>query len=478
MQVGVRTYSGLSARLCALVAAATLPVLAQVPDTKSSLRQVEQFSDSVQTLASRVSPSVVRILVTRYGAPQESGRSEARVGRQESIGSGVIVDPDGYIMTNAHVVDGAIRIKVNLMLKGQDTIAEVVSGSYSPPQDASVVGVFKEGDLALIKVAATGLPALHLANYSKLRQGQVVFALGSPAGLQNSVSMGIVSSIARQPDPDSPFLYIQTDTAINPGNSGGPLINTAGEVVGLNTFILSQSGGNEGVGFAIPSLLIEWVFPQLRKYGHVHRSTIGIGVQAVTPLLAAALKLSRNSGVVITDVLPGSPAESAGIKLNDVLLTIDGRPVDSVPAMMGAFFAYGNGEHMKLQVLRASETLAIDVVPIEQPHQADHLVDFIDPAKNLVPTLGIVGVTINKQIEPIVGQLRFPMGVIVAARMQTPSGIDTGIQAGDVLHTVNKNFISSVEALKQSVSDLKPGDPVAILIERGGQLLYVSFEMQ
>lgn len=468
------------APLCLGLAAVRGTALGQVPvpDPNNSLRQVEQFSESVQSLTASVSPSVVRILVTRYGAREESGRSELAVGRQESIGSGVIVDPDGYIMTNAHVVEGALKIKVNLLPKGLGTIPEAITRSYSPAQDATLVGVFKEGDLALIKIAATGLPALPLANYGKLRQGQIVFALGSPSGLQNSVSMGIVSSIARQPDPDSPFLYIQTDTAINPGNSGGPLINTAGEVVGLNTFILSQSGGNEGVGFAIPSLLIQLVMPQLRKYGHVHRSTIGIGVQAITPSLASALKLSRGSGVLVTDVSSCSPAESAGIKLNDVLLSIEGRPIDSVPAMLGSFFEYRNGEHLKVQVERGAERLAIDVVPVEQPHQADRLADLIDPEKNLIPALGIIGVTIDKRIEGILGQLRYPLGVMVAARTQTPSGMETGLQTGDAVHAVNTNLVSSVEALKNTMAAMKPGDPVAVLVERNGQLLYVSFDMQ
>jgi serine protease Do len=471
------TYCPLLSRICLAVVAAALPSLALPADVRNSFQQIEQFSDSIQTLTARVSPSVVRILVTRYGAGEESGRTELSVGRQQTIGSGVIVDPDGYIMTNAHVVEGALKIKVNVMPQGQDTISEVVNRSYSPPQDASLIGVFKEGDLALIKIAGTGLPALKLADYGKLRQGEVVFAFGSPAGLQNSVSMGIVSSIARQPDPDSPFLFIQTDTAINPGNSGGPLLNTAGEIIGLNTFILSQSGGNEGVGFAIPSMLINWVFPQLRKYGHVHRSTIGIGVQTITPTLAAALKLARNSGVVITDVLPGGIAESAGIKLNDVLLAMDGRPVDSVPAMMGSFFAHGNSDHMKVQVLRGTEALSFDVVPLEQQHQSDRLTDFIDPASNLIPSLGIVGVAVDKRTEAILGQLRLPTGIIVAARMQTATAVDAALQAGDVVHAVNNDFVFTVDKLKQSVASLKPGEPVALLIERAGQLLYVSFEM-
>ncbi len=442
------------------------------------LLQLDQFSASVQALTARVSPSVVRIRVIRYGAQDESGRTELQIGRQESIGSGVIVDPAGYILTNAHVVEGAQKIKVNLVPKGVQTIPSVVASSYSAPQNASLIGVFPEGDLALIKVDGADLPALPLANYDKLRQGEVVFAMGSPAGLQNSVSMGIVSSIARQPDPDSPFLYIQTDTPINPGNSGGPLLNTAGEIVGLNTFILTQSGGNEGVGFAIPSLLLKWVYPQLRKYGHVHRATTGLGLQAITPTLASALKLPRNSGVVISDVQPGSPAESAGIKLEDVLLSVDGRAIDSVPSMTGFLFEHGSGEHIKIRILRGVQELSFELVTVEQPHPADRLTDLSDPVKNLIPALGVIGVMVDKRIEGIVGELRFPTGVIVTARVQTPSAAATGLQTSDVLHAVNGTFVSNVDNLQRVLESLKPGDPVALLIERAGQFSYLSFEMQ
>ena len=462
-----------------LAACATLPqARAQTAEKKDSIEQLNQFSSSIQALADKVSPSVVRVLVTRYAPRQESDRTSAVVGRQQSLGSGVIVDPDGYIMTNAHVVEGAQRIRVNLVPKGDQTIPSVVAHSFAPPKDAILVGIFEEGDLALLKIAATGLPALPFADYRKLRQGQVVFAFGSPEGLQDSMSMGIVSSIARQPDPDSPFLYIQTDAPINPGSSGGPLINTAGEIVGLDTFIVTQAGGSEGIGFAVPSMLVHWVFEQLRKYGHVHRPIIGVGLQTITPTLAAAVKLPRGSGVVVSDVLPGSPAESVALKINDVLLSADGRPLDSVPALMGVCFAHGRGEHIKLQVLRGNEELSFDIAPVEEQHQADRLADFADSTESLIPKLGVLGIAIDKRTAAIVGDLRRASGVIVAARLEDRSQIDTGLRAGDVIHEVNGNFVLSVDALRSAVAQLKQGDPVALLIERGGKLLYVAFAME
>jgi serine protease Do len=459
--------------LCLFTAAAR----AQAPGKPSALSQLDQLSGAIENLVSRVSPSVVRIRVTRFGSTEESGRTDLVVGKEVAVGSGVIIDPDGYILTNAHVVSGARTIKVNLTPPGEQSTEKVIAQSYAPAVDATLTGIFKEGDLALIKVDATGLPALPLADYAKLRQGQIVFAFGSPQGLQNSVTMGVVSSIARQVDPDSPFLFIQTDTAINPGNSGGPLVNTAGEVVGLNTFILSQSGGNEGVGFAIPSTLIQWVYPQLRKRGHVHRSMVGLGFQAITPTLAAALKLSRSSGVLVSDIHPGSPADKAGIKLNDILISVDGRPVDAATALLEFFFRQPTGKPVDIRILRGAQEMSFDLVPVEEPHKADRLEAFADPAEALVPSLGILGVTIDKRVTEIAGDLRLPSGVIVAARAPNPSGVDTGLQVSDVIYAVNGDFVVNVDDLKSAIGRFSSGDPVALLIERSGQLQYVAFEI-
>ena len=230
------------------------------------------------------------------------------IGRQRSIGSGAIVDPDGYIITNAHVVAGARQVQVVLH---RDTTADgpvrlARARRRARPSTPASSAPRRDIDLALLKVDLTGLPALPLANYDAIRQGELVFAFGSPEGLRNSVSMGVVSSVARQVEPDSPTIYIQTDAPINPGNSGGPLVNIDGELVGLNTFILTESGGSQGLGFAIPSAIVAAAYPQLRKYGHLHHGQIGFAMQTITPALAAGLGLSRTSGVMVSDVLPGS----------------------------------------------------------------------------------------------------------------------------------------------------------------------------
>ena len=227
--------------------------------------------------------------------------------------------PDGYIVTNAHVVEGARRIRVRLQgIKQQQDDAH-------GPIEAKLVGVDQLSDVAVLKIDAHDLPALEFADSSLLKQGQIVFAFGSPLGLENSVTMGVVSATERQIDPDSPAIYIQTDAPINPGNSGGPLVDVDGKVVGINTFIISESGGNEGLGFAIPSNVVKTVYEQLRTEGHVHRGEIGVAVRSITPDLLEGLNLPTSRGVLLEDVTPDSPADKAGLKIGDVVINVGGK---------------------------------------------------------------------------------------------------------------------------------------------------------
>ena len=188
-----------------------------------------------------------------------------------------------------------------------------------------VVGANRETDIALLKIEGSGLPAIPLHQTGRgARQGQVVLAVGSPEGLDNTMTTGIVSAVGRQPHPDFPMLYIQTDAAINPGNSGGPLLGVDGELIGINTFMLSESGHNQGLGFAVPAAVVRYVYEQLRTHGAVRQSLVGVRVQTVTPALAQGLGLSRGYGVMISDVLPGSPADAAGLRPRDIITAVDG----------------------------------------------------------------------------------------------------------------------------------------------------------
>jgi serine protease Do len=288
--------------------------------------------------------------------------------------------------------------------------------------------------------------------------------------------MGVVSAVARQTEPDSPMVYIQTDAPINPGNSGGPLVNVNGEVVGVNTFILSQSGGNEGLGFAIPSNVVNVAFQQLRKFGHVHRAEIGIGIQTITPNMAAALSLPRTYGVVVSDVLPGSTAEAAGMKIGDVLASMDGRATDNLPIVAFHFYSLETGDKVHLDVLRGKGRLTFDVPVMAAPRDMDQITAVANPEKNLVQTLGILGVEIDKKIASMVSDLRDPYGIIVAARSAGAS-VEVPLSAGDVIRTLNGQPMTSLERLRKALKALPAGAPVVLQIQRDEKLLFLSFTL-
>ena len=316
------------------------------------------MNESIDALTRKVWPSVVQILVNSYGPRNEGPPGSAAVvmGKQQSTGSGFVIDPEGYIMTNAHVVNGARRVQIVLPADNADgTLATALSGKTRLIA-ADVVGITTELDLALLKVDGLKLPALSLATYTQVRQGEMVFAFGSPNALRNSLTHGLVSAVARQVDPDSPQIFVQTDAPINPGNSGGPLVNIRGEVVGVNTFILSQSGGNEGLGFAIPSATARTVFRQLRQYGHLRRQEVGMSMQTITQGMAAALGLTRDYGVIVSDVWPGGPAEAAGLAVGDILVSVDGQPAENLPTVSYNFRLRDSADNVQMVVLRGARS--------------------------------------------------------------------------------------------------------------------------
>lgn len=392
------------------------------------------------------------------------------------IGSGVIVDPEGYIVTNAHVVKGAEKIEVIVPPPSLDgRPANSMQLGRERTYDARVVGVARLIDLAVIKIEAHKLPAISIRKPRETRQGEVVFAFGSPEGLRNSVTMGVVSAVARQPDPDSPLVYVQTDTPINPGNSGGPLVDADGELVGINTFILSSSGGNQGLGFAIPAGVVAFAYPQLVKYGHIHRPEIGAILQTITPELAAGLRLQRDFGIIVSDVVPGGPADRAGLRIQDIILSLDGMPASSLPLFAQNLYMHGSGDLAKVEVLRGSAQFLLDISLAERPHKVDSLADIVDPAKNLVSQLGILGIDLNLDLAHSLPDLRIPTGVIVAAKTLGHGAGEVPLQTGDVIHGFNGAIITSMADLRGGLAKLMPGDAVALLIERNGQLIYVSF---
>jgi serine protease Do len=459
---------GLAATVCAL------PTRAQTPDTSGDT--LHKLNESVDNLIKKVSPSVVQILVTGYGPLDEGERTSTSViiGRQRAIGSGFVIDPSGYIVTNAHVVNGAQLVRVVLPLGTNEGSVSAALSTRSNIVPARVVGVARDIDLALLKVDGVKLNALPVASYHNLRQGEIVFAFGSPEGLRNTVTMGIISAVARQTDLDSPMVYVQTDAPINPGNSGGPLVNVNGEVVGVNTFILSQSGGNEGLGFAIPCGVLNVAYKQLRQFGHLHKTEIGIGIQTITPTLATALKLPRAYGVIISDVKPNTPAIAAGVQIGDILLSIDGRPAENLPFVGLQFLSRDNGDKMHLEILRGKDRLAFDVKVMDPPHDMDQIAALADPEKSLVPALGILGVEIDEKVAGMAPDLRDPFGILVAARAAGAS-IEVPLATGDVIRTLNGEPMTTLDRLRAALKALPPGSSVALQIQRDERLLYIAF---
>ncbi len=440
-----------------------------------------QFNESLQELTARVSPSIVQVQVTGYRALEDKSQDEANlIGRQRSLGSGVIVDPDGYIITNAHVVKGAQRVRVVLTpaTAGDSQVrASLGLGEHSPPIDARIIGIAPVIDIALLKIEQSNLPAIAFADYTKLKKGELVLAFGNPEGLENSVSMGVISAVARQADPDVPSVYIQTDAPINPGNSGGPLVNTNGELVGINTFILTESGGSQGLGFAIPSSVVEFVYHELRKYGRVHRSVIGAELQDITPDLAAGLSLKKERGVLVSDVEPDGPADKAGLQIQDILLSLDGRAIGSVPLAEMIVSTRPAGALVKAEVLRGTQTATLTIPVKEQKNDVDQLGDLVDPQKDLVAKLGIFAVAIDDDLAKQLQDLREPSGVIVAAMAADLLGVEADLQPGDVIHALNGKPVTTLDGLRAALKALPVGAAGALQVERDSKYMYVTFEM-
>src|SRR5262245_39036308 len=321
--IACRSLLGAAIGLLALGSVAAAQDRAQA----KGLGSLADFDKSIESLVQSVNPSVVQVFVSGLTplAGVVTNQSDL-VTTQRGSGSGVIVQADGYIVTNAHVVRGASRIRVEIPTKpeGQSLLAR-----RSRVAPARVIGVDDETDIAVLRVEETGLAALPFGDSDELRSGQVVLAFGSPLGLQNSVSLGIVSAVARQLEPESPMVYIQTDAAINSGNSGGPLVDARGRLMGINTLILAGGASATGPGFAAPSNIVRTVFEQIRKTGRVRRGEIGVRAQTVTPTLAAGLGLKRDQGVVLADVAPGSPADKSGLSVGDLVLSLDGKPMEN-----------------------------------------------------------------------------------------------------------------------------------------------------
>jgi serine protease Do len=440
--------------------------------SNAKLASLRDLSTSFEDLAARVRPAVVQIFSTGYVTDEgQNTNASSLISTQRATGSGVILTSDGYIVTNNHVVQGARKIEVRLASTNR-------TEARNATMIAKLVGADRVTDVAVLKVERANLPFLPLGDSNALKQGQVVMAFGNPLGLEGSVSMGIVSSVSRRLHAEDPLVYVQTDAPINPGNSGGPLVDMEGRVMGLNTFIFTQSGGSEGIGFAVPSNAVQGIYDQIRKDGHVHRGQLGIVAQTITTGMAKGLKLSQDWGVIVSDVTPDGPADKEGMKVRDILLSMNGTIMEDAPQLETAIYRLKLSEVVNVRVLRDGKQLDFTIPVIERDDDPQRFADMVNPEDNLISKLGVLGIEINKRLSDMLPGLRQAFGIVVAARSPSPPYSGPTMEPGDVIYQVNQTPTPSVKALRAALDAMKPGDAAVLQIQRDNKLLYVTIELE
>ncbi len=416
-------------------------------------------------LVERLSPSIVNI--STVSEEEEQGQMPRRrerdpfdffehFGPRRSLGSGFVLGTEGFIITNHHVVDQATEIVVRL--------------SDETEYQAEIVGSDAKTDLAVIKIKdAKNLVALPLGNSDDLRVGEWVVAVGSPFGLDHTVTAGIVSAKGRKinrPDQSPYDDFIQTDAAINPGNSGGPLVNLAGQVVGINTAIYSRSGGNIGIGFAIPINLARQIVPQLKDAGYVTRGWLGVLIQPVDEDIAKSLNLEEAQGALVAKVFDESPAAKAGIQVGDVIVTFDGQGIRKSNDLPSIVAATPVGKAVSVAVVRAGkqETVEVTIAKLEE--------DEVEAKPVKADELGLSVQDITPEIANDLGLERDAKGVVVSGVKRGSAADEAGLRAGDVIESVANQPVADVKEFRRQLADRDPSDSVLVLVRRGDQTLF------
>jgi serine protease Do len=428
-------------------------------------------SGSFAQVAESVAPAVVNInTVTRVSGrtPVEEffgdeffkrffGEAPDRQQVQRSLGSGVIVDASGIVLTNAHVVERATEIEV--------------ATADGKKHKAKVMGVDRKTDLAVLKLQGGGpYAAANLGDSDRVRVGDWVLAIGSPFGLQQTVTAGIISakgrSIGQGPYDD----FLQTDAAINPGNSGGPLVNMSGEVVGINSAILSRTGGNVGIGFSIPVNMAKRIYSELAAKGKVTRGWLGVSIQPLTPDLAKGFGLKEPNGVLISDVVQDSPAAVAGVTSGDIIIEFDKKKVDSPQELQKVVASTQPGRAVPLKVWRDKGEKTLEIKIGETPDDNVAL-------KSTNKGKSLLGLDVRPITPELARQLnlRNPEGVIVFSVDDESAAAEAGLQRGDVIREVNRQRVRSLPDFEKATKDVKEGDRVTVLLQRGPQSLYVAY---
>jgi serine protease Do len=460
------------------------------------MQSPQQLSNTFGQVAKQIEPSVVNINTEssaaksphrRGGRPNNRGQEEdpfqdffdrffggqnpdedqgpfgdSPGGRQKSLGSGVILNSNGYIITNFHVVEGANRIRVRLK---DDSPGEL--------HDAKMVGLDRETDLAVIKIDPPkdrNLVAARLGDSERMTQGDWVLAVGSPFGLENTVTAGIVSAIGRNINPSRQFQsFIQTDAAINPGNSGGPLVNMNGEVIGINTAIFTQGFGYQGVGFAMPSNTVRDVYDQLIATGHrVSRGSIGVSFNPTTPAMARVYG-AKNGGVTISDVMPDLPAAKAGLQTGDTITAINGKPVKNGDDLVTIISAVKPGNKVDVTYLRNGQQKETSVSIVDRTKLSeDRTEEAGDASDSREPVPAKLGVTVHSLTQEQVERLGLNggRGVMVTEVRPDSFAEDLDLRRGDVIIQVNRQAVNSEDEFRKLTSQLKSGQDVVLLVRR------------
>lgn len=378
--------------------------------------------------------------------------------KQRSLGTGFIIDKEGYILTNNHVVEKADEIKVKL--------------SDDREFDAKIVGRDPKTDLALIRIeGAWGLIPLALGDSDALQVGDWVVAIGSPFGLGHTVTAGIVSAKYRQIGAGAYDNYIQTDASINPGNSGGPLLNTAGEVIGINTAIFSQSGGSVGIGFAIPVNMAKDLLPQLKR-GRVVRGWLGVMIQHVTPEIKKLFNLDEEKGALVSDVVAGGPADKAGIERGDVIVAVDGQEIKEMKELPFLIASIPVGKTVAVDVIRKGESKSLQVTIGELEEEGEKPV-----VSKAGPRLGMVVDDISPELARRFG-LEDTAGVIVIEVQNNTPAAEAGLQPGDVILEIDQAAVKGLDDFKVKLDSYKAGDTILMLTKRKSGTLYLTLKIE
>jgi len=446
----------------------------------SSVDVLQRLDAEYTKVASAVVPSVVSITTSKTVSRRmpvdpfelffgrrfsDEGPAQQKV---NSLGSGVIVSKEGHIVTNNHVLNGTDDVTVQL--------------SDGRQAKARIIGTDAQIDLAVLKVDLDNVTPLQFGDSDKVRVGQIVMAIGNPFGLDESVTQGIISAKDRRAMNDSEVEFFQTDTAINPGNSGGPLVNIRGEVIGINTAIYSESGGNQGIGFAIPSNVVRAAMKSIISKGRVIRGYLGVAIQVVTPDIAEQFKLTSARGALVTDVTPGSPAERAGIIRGDVIRTVNGYEVKDTLALINRIAEADVGSNLTIELVRDGENKTVVAKVTEQPadfktamnRSQDEDQNSTEPGQNSIFS-GVQVENLNPQVRARANVPPNVNGVIIT-RIDPNANAAQQLRTGDVIEQINRQPISNVDDFQNVVGQLDPNHPVIVGLARNRQRSFVLIQ--